>query len=488
MSNRGFPPNGGRGRGGFNNYPPMHPGASPQPYRSMPNQPRGPSMPPAFQPQMHPNSPYRGNRSPAITPAAIHQQANYAGYNYAQAPYPQPVRISSTVSTTSPVSESSKPASSTQASRTQLSSQSSSSCTAPAGVMTQPTLRLHHNSPSGNLFDPVDPPFSAQNITEQFLTEIHHAQQSMYGPPQGLDPYGNYYAQGYPNQYNGMPQAMHYPGVPASPGRTHGFPQQAYPVPGYGQPPQAQGMSRTPSNMSERPGSAAQQPSTPAMTNVSHVSQTPNTQSGSPAPSASFSIPSKAKSKAIVVSNAKDSSLHAPNTLQIKTADGKVVDFNKSGEKPASPAPPAPSKSPAIAATPTPPPRPDSTHSRGESVATKSAEEKKADFVKQFQESLRAGSQKDEEEKKKEEEAKLEAEKAQKAKEEAEAAAKAEADKAAKEKEAAEAAEADAAEAKRKEEEEMEREYWFNLDHFCMLTVSRHDRRDGARREGRGRA
>lgn len=347
---RGFPPNGGRGRG-FNNYPQMHPGASPQPYRALPNQPRGPNMAPAFQPQMHPNSPYRANRSPAITPAAIHQQANYTGYNYGQQPYPQP---------------------------------------------------------------------------------------GMYGPPQGLDPYGNYYGQGYPNQYNGMAQGMHYPGVPASPGRGHGFPQQTYPVPAYGQPPQAQGMSRTPSNMSERPPSAAQQPSTPAMTNVSHVSQTPSAQSGSPAPASSFSIPSKAKSKAIV----------------IKTADGKVVDF-KSGEKPASPAqPPPPSKSPAIVATPTPPPRPESTHSRAESVATKSASEKKAEFIKQFQESLRAESQKEEDDKKKEEEAKIEADKAQKAKEEAEAAAKAEADKAAKEKEAAEAAKADEEEAKRKAEEE----------------------------------
>ncbi|KAJ4305049.1 hypothetical protein N0V90_000579 [Kalmusia sp. IMI 367209] len=434
---RGFPPNGGRGRG-FNNYPQMHPGASPQPYRALPNQPRGPNMAPAFQPQMHPNSPYRANRSPAITPAAIHQQANYTGYNYGQQPYPQPVRISSAVSITSPVSESSKPAQPTQASRIQVSSQS---CPAPPTVPKQPNLRMRRDSSSCTLFDPVDPPFSAKYITESFLTEMQHI-QGMYGPPQGLDPYGNYYGQGYPNQYNGMAQGMHYPGVPASPGRGHGFPQQTYPVPAYGQPPQAQGMSRTPSNMSERPPSAAQQPSTPAMTNVSHVSQTPSAQSGSPAPASSFSIPSKAKSKAIV----------------IKTADGKVVDF-KSGEKPASPAqPPPPSKSPAIVASPTPPPRPESTHSRAESVATKSASEKKAEFIKQFQESLRAESQKEEDDKKKEEEAKIEADKAQKAKEEAEAAAKAEADKAAKEKEAAEAAKADEEEAKRKVEEEKRKE------------------------------
>ncbi|KAJ4349712.1 uncharacterized protein N0V89_008329 [Didymosphaeria variabile] len=430
---RGFPPNGGRGRGGYNNYPPMHPGASPQPFRALPNQPRGPNMPPAFQPQMHPNSPYRANRSPALTPAAIHQQANYSGYGYnPQQPYAQPVRISSSISVKSPVSESRESAQPTQTSRIQISSQS---CPVPSAVTKQPSLQEHRGSSLySGLFDPVNPPFSSKYIDEQFLTEIQQT-QAMYGPPQGLDPYNGYYGQNYPGQNYGMPQGMHYPGVPASPGRG-AYPQQAYPVAGYGQPPQAQGMSRTPSNMSERPPSAAQQPSTPAMTNVSHVSQTPSAPSGSPAPGSSFSIPPKTKSKAIV----------------IKTADGQVVDFNNS-KKPASPAPPpAPSKSPAIVATPTPPPRPESTHSRSE---TKSASEVKADFIKQFQQQLKVDSQKEDEDKKKAAEAKEAEEKEQKAKEEAEAAAKAEAEKAAKEKEAAEAAaKNDEEEAKRKAEEE----------------------------------
>ncbi|KAF1978479.1 hypothetical protein BU23DRAFT_225384 [Bimuria novae-zelandiae CBS 107.79] len=348
--NRGFPPNGGgRGTQRYNNYPPMHPGASPQPFRALPNQPRGPNMAPTFQPQMHPSSPFRANRSPAIAPAAIHQQANYSGYNYPQQPFQQP---------------------------------------------------------------------------------------AMYGPPQALDPYNGYYGQNYPGQNYGMSQGMHYPGVPASPGRG-GYPPQPYPVPGYAQPPQAQGMSRTPSNMSERPPSAAQQPSTPAMTNVSHVSQTPSAPSGSPAPGSSFSIPPKTKSKAIV----------------IKTADGQVVDFNT--KKPASPAqPPAPSKSPAIVATPTPPPRPESTHSRAESAAGKSASDVKADFIKQFQQQLQGAGQKEDEDKKKAVEAKEAEEKARKEKEEADAAAKAQAEKEAKEKEAAEAAKLQEEEAKRKAEEE----------------------------------
>ncbi|KAF2444669.1 hypothetical protein P171DRAFT_484766 [Karstenula rhodostoma CBS 690.94] len=433
--NRGFAPGGGRGRG-YNNYPPMqqhqHPGASPQPFRAMPNQSRGPHMAPSFQPQMQPNSPYRANRSPAITPAAIHQQANYSGYGYnPQQPYAQPVRNFSIIP---PVSESCKSAQPTQPSRTQLSSQS---YPVPSAATKHPDSRERRGSSVySGLFDSLVPPFSSKFIDEQFLTEVQQT-QAMYGPPQGLDPYNGYYGQNYPGQNYGMPQGMHYPGVPASPGRG-GYPQQAYPVPGYGQPPQAQGMSRTPSNISERPPSAAQQPSTPAMTNVSHVSQTPSAPSGSPAPGASFAIPPKTKSKAIV----------------IKTADGQVVDFNTS-KKPASPAqPPAPSKSPAIVATPTPPPRPESTHSRAESVAAKSASDVKADFIKQFQQQLQGK----DEDKKKAAEAKEAEEKAQKEKEEkeqAEAAAKAQAEKEAQEKEAAEAAEKEAAEeAKRKAEEE----------------------------------
>lgn len=298
--NRAFPQNGGRGnRGGYNNYPPMHPGASPQPFRAMPNnQVRGPNMPPAFQPQIGPNSPYRANRSPAITPAAIHQQANYSGYNYPQQPYPQPVRIpSSTASLTLPVAEFSKSAQPTQAPRTHVPSDFSS---VPSTVTKQPNARERRGSSLYNNFlDPVNAPFPSNSINKQFLMDIQQT-QTMYGPPQGLDPYNGYYAQGYPGQNYATGQIMYPGGVPASPGRG-GYPQP-YPVPGYGQP-QAQTMSRTPSNMSERPPSAAQQPSTPAMTNVSHVSQTPSAPSGSPAPGSSFSIPPKSKSKAIVVSS-----------------------------------------------------------------------------------------------------------------------------------------------------------------------------------------
>ncbi|KAG9206798.1 hypothetical protein G6514_000085 [Epicoccum nigrum] len=320
---------------------------------------------------------------------------------------------------------------------------------------------------------------------QPFYPGQQYPQPNMYGmPPQGLDPYNNYYAQ----PAYGLQQSIHYPGVPNSPGRGHGFPQQMqnpYSMPSpYGQPPQGQSMSRTPSQMSERPPSAVPQPSTPAMTNVNHHAHTPSVTSASPAPSSSAFERPKKKSNAIV----------------IKNADGEVVDFKSKAV--ASPAPnaaaaaPTQSKSPAIAATPTPPPRAPSASdaTRAEEAPVKSASEKKADFVKQFQEKLRLQEEADkkakedadneakaaaEAEQKKKDDAKAAEEKAaqdakdkeeaaakqaQEAKEAEEKAAKEAEEKVAKEakdKEDAAAAAAksedDAAEKKRKEDEDLER-------------------------------
>lgn len=290
----------------------------------------------------------------------------------------------------------------------------------------------------------------------------HYAQQpGLYGMPQqpGLDPNYAYYQQ----QHFQMHQQMQYPGAAPSSPRPNNFPPQMaqqYMQSGYGNPPHAQSMSRTPSQVSERPPSTIAQPQTPAMSNVNHVSNThtPSASSSSPAPSSNnFTIPPKAKSKAIV----------------IKNADGEVVNFAK---KSASPAPPAQPRSPAIASTPTPPPRApsvtESQHSRSESVVNKSADEKKQEFIDQFQKNLKAEKEKKDADLKaaeeKEAHAKAEAEaKAAKEKEEADAKAakeKAEADaKAAKEKEDAERAKAEAekakeaAEKKQREEEEAAR-------------------------------
>ncbi|KAF2473146.1 uncharacterized protein BDR25DRAFT_129155 [Lindgomyces ingoldianus] len=447
--NRGFQPNGGRGRGGFTpGFTPQLGPNSPQPYqRSLANQPRGPAnMAPPFpaQTQMHPNSPYRSNRSPAMAPAQVQQQAQFANpqgmaYGYPHAPYQQPVRIPSHLSFSSSRGEVIEPSS-------KLSSTN--------GANSLPKFRMP--AEQFHVFlSPFSPDVSSANSNyNQYLTDMNS--QSVYGvPPQGLDPYGQYYA---PQQY-GMPQTMHYPGaVPASPGRGHSFPQQMqghYGLPNaYAHGPQAQGMSRSPSNVSERPPSAVAQPSTPAMTNVNHVSHThtPSASSASPAPSSSnFTIPAKKTSKAIV----------------IKNADGEVLDFNP--RKTVSPAPvaqtapPVQPRSPAIVSTPTPPPRApsaaDSSHSRTESLVTKSSKERRADFVEQFHQTLKAEKEKEEAEKKaaQEQEAKAKAEAEAKAKEEEEAREREEAEaRAAKEKEDAERAanEKEAAEKARQEEAE----------------------------------
>jgi translation initiation factor 4G len=283
------------------------------------------------------------------------------------------------------------------------------------------------------------PDFSKTNGGyEQYLT--YFASQGMYSMPQpGLDPNYTYYPQ-YP-----MHQQMQYPNA-APPSPRPGYPQvaQGFMPGGYGNPQHAQGMSRTSSQISERPASTIAAPQTPLMSNANHVSHThtPSVGTASPAPSSNFTIP-KPKSKAIV----------------IKNADGEVLDFAK--QKAASPAPPPTPRSPAIASTPTPPPRVpsanESLHSRTESVANKTAEERKAEFMEQFQKQIKADKVKEEAETKakedKEAKDKLEADaKAAKEKEEGEA-------KAAKEKEAEEKAKAEteAAEKAKKEAEEAER-------------------------------
>ncbi|KAF2828561.1 hypothetical protein CC86DRAFT_194930 [Ophiobolus disseminans] len=302
----------------------------------------------------------------------------------------------------------------------------------------QPQNPMQQNSPYRQNRSPAMP--SATMVNPQgmpyYPPQPYQQPPNMYGMPQNPYEQQNMYNMG----YGGLQQSIHYPGGPSSPAFRPQQMQPPYGVP-YGQP-QAQGMSRTPSNMSERPSSAVPQPTTPAMTNVNHISHahTPSVTAASPAPSSTFERPKK-QSKAIV----------------IKTADGEVIDFKK--PKGASPAPAAalappaqPPRSPAIAATPTPPPRaPSATDSvRTEEPAAKTAEEKKSEFVRQFQEKVRL----------QEEAAKQERESSdaanQKADDEAKAAAEQKA-KAEEEAAAAEKAKTDAAEKKRLEDEEFDR-------------------------------
>jgi translation initiation factor 4G len=446
-SNQGFQPNGGRGRG----FQPQPYAQSPQPYRAMPNQQMGRGgMAPSFTPQGQMNSPYRNNRpSPAMAPAAIHQQQHFANPQgqpfYPGQQYPPQVRIPSH-SPNNFVPEFGKAVPTSPA--TQFSTSTPEFRCAPvcSTNLTGPEFQAPDDE-SDVFLQPLD--FSAFTKTqqEQFLTTMR---QNMYGMPQpGLDPYNNYYGQ----PAYGLQQSMHYPGNPNSPGRSHGFPQQMqnpYAMPGpYGQPSQGQSMSRTPSQMSERPPSAVPQPSTPAMTNVSHHAHTPSVTSASPAPSSSaFQVPAKKKTNAIV----------------IKTADGEIVDFKS--KVAASPAPstaaaaPAQSKSPAIAASSTPPPRAPSASdaTKTEEAPAKSASEKKADFVKQFQEKLRL--QGEAEKKAKEDadnEAKAAAEAEQKKKDDAKAAEE-KAAQDAKDAQAKEAADAKAAQEAKEAEEKAAKE------------------------------
>lgn len=415
--NRGGPPNGGRARGGYGAGfvpPTAHSPASG--FRQMSNpRPGGPNVPPQFQnqtPMGHPNSPYRATRSPALPPAALHQQAHLAN-----APmyggYPQHLQAQQPVK---------QPSSSRHHSKLDSTSQHSNSIQSHSGSF---LLRHHDVDPTQPL---LFPDLSPENgAFERFLTILKT--QGPYGMPQGYDPgYAAYF-----NMQAGVHPNMYYQGAPPSPRpfahTPHGA-QQQYMQGQYGGAPNAQGMSRTSSQVSERPSSTLGQPQTPAMSAVSHVSPTPNPTAASPAPNANFTLPNKSKTK-----------------VRIQRPDGQDVTFDKTAPSSA----PAPSRSPVVvSSTPTPPPRaPSSTeplHARSESKSQMTDAEKKAAFQEQVRKQLEA-EKAEEKRKADEEEQKIAKEKAdaeaQAAKEKEEADAKA-----AKEKADAEKAEAEAEKAR----------------------------------------
>ncbi|CAD0031358.1 unnamed protein product [Aureobasidium pullulans] len=241
--------------------------------------------------------------------------------------------------------------------------------------------------------------------------------------------------------------------------------------PHYGGPPNHMNsayhnpMSRSGSQISERPSSSVGQPAAPA----------PGAPQASPAPgtpaaaSNNFQIPTKTKSKAIVIKNEK----------------GEEINF----EKKPSPAPQSPA---IVSSAPTPPPRtPSVQHIRTESKSTKTDAETKSAFQEQVKRNLEAQRAKEEAEKKavqdkedadkkatqdkddaekKAAQDKEEAEAKAKKEEEEEAAAKAQKDKEEADKKAAEEASAkeaadkaksdedEAARLKREEDERIERE------------------------------
>ncbi|KAL2677941.1 eukaryotic translation initiation factor subunit eIF-4F [Phyllosticta citricarpa] len=443
MSNaaRNFVPQAGRGRGYSQGYNAPSPGPRfSQPMRPMPGQ---------FQGGGPMGSPYRQNRSPAMTPATMTTQAQYA--NQPQMPHPfypgqfQPNVNMPLSSSVSEVSISQTAVNSTSAShQSQNSTRSTSSLSAKSASFSSSQRQHQLEQELSTQLDSI-PDFSSENGGfEEFLTVLKA--QNYYGmhPPGHLDPSYNPYYQntGY------MHPGMAYPGAPAPPSprpMNHPTPHGQPFVPGaqYA-PPHAPVMSRNSSQVSERPPSTLGQPQTPSMAPASHSSHTPTQSSSSPAPTSSnFTIPARTKSKGIV----------------IKNPEGEVVTFEK---KTSSPAPPAPSKSPVVvSSTPTPPPRaPSATDS---SKSQKTDAERRAEFQKGFQEQMRKTMVADEAVEKAEK-AKAEAEsaKANKEKEEADAKAAQEAkDKEAAEAAAKEAAEKEAAakeEAKKAEEERLAKE------------------------------
>ncbi|KAF2153807.1 hypothetical protein K461DRAFT_266918 [Myriangium duriaei CBS 260.36] len=209
-------------------------------------------------------------------------------------------------------------------------------------------------------------------------------QQFMYGI-HNFDPSSGYY-QPY---YGGHPG---YQGAPPSPRNAQ------YPSP-YGGPPAHQpspyhppSMSRSGSQVSERPASSLG--SRPPTTNTGGASQANTPAPGAPAtPSSSnFQIPTRAKSKAIVIKNAQGEEVHF---------DKKPSPVPSAATTPAVIPPP---QSPAIVSSaPTPPPRTPSTASNGrvDKPSTKTSDEIKNGFQEQVKRQIEA--QKEAERKQKEE-------------------------------------------------------------------------------------
>ncbi|KAK5014116.1 hypothetical protein LTR39_003311, partial [Cryomyces antarcticus] len=157
--------------------------------------------------------------------------------------------------------------------------------------------------------------------------------QGMYAMPPHYDPSQGYYHP-YPQFYMPPPSS----------------PRAGYQQPHYGMqqqqhmpPPfQPQSMSRSGSQISERPESRLGAPAqTPAMSAASQTTQrtsTPSISSPAPPAASNFTIPPKAKSKAIIIKNEK----------------GEELNFDKKSVSPA----PNPSRSPDIVSTPKPTSRP----------------------------------------------------------------------------------------------------------------------------------
>lgn len=409
-----FPPQGGRGRGGFNphgnsynnqmGYPPNNQ------FRNGPGQGRG--MPPPFQPQPrsmpYPNSP-QPSRSPALVPsmpntpnmAPANMQPNMTMQTPPQYHYPPPMAPQHQVHPPFPVTSFSKmpvrphkkskgrreydrPVQSRRSSESARELHGSDFRHLPRRCFERAdqTWREHDmdsrradfNGSSG-LFLPQDPlavlappkqtPTSLDLSPESggFELWLTLRNQNFGYPPQQVDQFGRPIPM--PYGYNNMPY------MGPSQANATGYGQQYAPPP-YHQ--QGHSMSRSPSQP-ERPSSANHQ-SQPVI-----VSSTPQPQSAQPNPAAKNFIKPGRKSAAI----------------QIKNAAGEIVDTS-SFKQPASPAPSAQQSKtpPVVSSTPTPPPPKSLTpaHVRTESQATpKTAKEIQDELKEKIKQATQANHQ-----------------------------------------------------------------------------------------------
>ncbi|KAI9167359.1 LOW QUALITY PROTEIN: Eukaryotic translation initiation factor 4 gamma [Paramyrothecium foliicola] len=366
-----FPPQGGRGRGGFNphsnsynnqmGYPPNNQ------FRNGPGQGRG--MPPAFQPQPrnmgYPNSPQPA-RSPALVPSMPNtpnmppatMQPNMSMQTPPQYHYPPPmapqhqqVRSPFPSKTIKSLQKPLKKSRREMDKSTEMGRPSESAAQlryaqdgdqlrafgrgqrsqlvicdysarevveAPEGQLQQftdagPTVDSSSSNPR-----PFD--LSPESGHFEYLLTLKH--QNFGYPPQQVDQYGRPIS--VPYGYNNMP----YMGPPQA--NSPGF-NQPYVPPPYHQP--GHSMSRT-SSQQERPSSATPQ-NQPVI-----VSSTPQTQNAQPKPAGNAFVKPRRSA-----------------AIQIKKPDGEVVD-TRAFKQPASPVPSIQqSKTPPVTSTPTPPPK-----------------------------------------------------------------------------------------------------------------------------------
>ncbi|RDA87486.1 hypothetical protein CP532_1632 [Ophiocordyceps camponoti-leonardi (nom. inval.)] len=403
-----YPPQGGRGRGGFNphgnsysnqmGYPPNNQ------FRNGPGQGRG--IPPSFQPQPrnmpYPNSP-QPSRSPALVPSmpntpnmgSANMQQNMPMPTPPQYHYPQPMAHQHQVHPPFPVAFSSqmhRPRSKSSAHREHDAAASHSgravwelgghdvrqhprrhvqradpgryenemgTPSAPSDDVLRPGLMPAPSSLTASKRIPESFDLSPENGEfERWLT----LKNQNYYPTQPMEQYGR-----------PMPITYGYGGMPfmAPQANNQGYGQQYQPPPYH---PQGHAMSRSPSQP-ERPTSANHQ-NQPVI--VSSAAQPPSVQ---PNPAAkNFVKPRKSAA------------------IQIKNAAGEVVDTS-SFKQPASPAPHVQQAKtpPVVSSTPTPPPPKSSTpaaHGRTESQATpKTAKEIQEELKEKIKQATQASAE-----------------------------------------------------------------------------------------------